>query len=164
MELQLADSVVFIAGSSRGIGRSISEKLLAEGARVIITGRSQTDLDSAYLELSAKCNAGGILAIAGDLCDDAAISSAFSTAVDRFGRIDHLIANLGTGSGKAGWDQPADEWERLFEMNFFASTRLARHAIPILLANEAKGSILFISSIVAFEATLAPLPYSAAKA
>ncbi len=164
MDLQLAERVVFIAGSSRGIGRSIADKLLAEGARVMITGRSQIDVDSASLELRAKYAAERILGIAGDLCDDAAISSAFSAAIERFGRIDHLIANLGTGSGKAGWDQPAGEWERLFEMNFFASTRLAQHVIPFLLANETKGSILFISSIVAVEATMAPLPYSAAKA
>ena len=49
-------------------------------------------------------------------------------------------------------------------MNFFAATRLAQHVLPLLLANEQKGSILFISSIVAIEATPAPLPYSAAKA
>jgi 3-oxoacyl-[acyl-carrier protein] reductase len=164
MDLQLTDQVVFVAGSSRGIGRGIAEKLLAEGARVILSGRSQPDLNAAFRELSAKFPAERILPVAGDLRDSAAIAAAFRAAADRFGRIDHLIANLGTGSGKPGWDQPAEEWERLFEMNFFASARLAQAAIPFLLANETKGSILFISSIVALEATPAPLPYSAAKA
>lgn len=164
MDLQLADQVVFVAGSSRGIGRSIAEALLAEGARVVITGRNESALDAAVRELTATFPGSHIQAIACDLCSEAATAGAFSAAVHRFGRIDHLIANIGTGSGKPGWDQPEVEWQRLFEMNFFASARLAQHAIPLLLANPAKGSILFISSIVAVEATPAPLPYSAAKA
>jgi 3-oxoacyl-[acyl-carrier protein] reductase len=156
--------VVFVAGSSRGIGRSIAEKLLSEGARVVITGRSQSDLDTARSELCSRFTTEQILAIAGDFSDEATISAGFKATVERFGHIDHLIANLGSGSGKPGWDQPSDEWKRLFDVNFFASTRLAQQAIPFLLANETKGSILFISSIVAVEATPAPLPYSAAKA
>jgi 3-oxoacyl-[acyl-carrier protein] reductase len=164
MDLQVTDNVVFIAGSSRGIGRAIAEELLENRARVILTGRRQPDLDATFSDLSIKFGSDRILAAPGDLSDDAIISNALSAAVDRFGRIDHLIANLGTGSGTPGWDQPSGEWNRLFEMNFFASIRLAQHAIPLLLANESRGSILFISSIVAVEATQAPLPYSAAKA
>src|ERR1035441_7859915 len=61
-------------------------------------------------------------------------------------------------------DQPEEEWQRLFELNFFASTRLTQAVLPHLLANPNGGSILYISSIVALEATPAPLPYSAAKA
>jgi 3-oxoacyl-[acyl-carrier protein] reductase len=80
----------------------------------------------------------------------------------RFGRLDHLVANIGTGSGTPGWQQPEAEWTRLFEANFFSSIRLAQAAIPQLRGNAA--SILFISSITALEATAAPLPYSAAKA
>lgn len=164
MNLQLTDSVVFIAGSSRGIGRSIAETLLAEGARVVITGRAQTDLDDAFAALSSRFVADRILAIPGDFSDGATISQGLNLTIERFGRIDHLISNLGTGSGKPGWDQPPDEWKRLFELNFFAATRLTQHALPLLLASESRGSIVYISSIVAVEATQAPLPYSAAKA
>lgn len=164
MDLQLSDKVIFVAGSTRGIGRSIAESLLAEGARVVITGRDQSALDQAHSVLAAKFTADNVLAITGDLSADHIIAAAFKKTLERFGRIDHLIANLGTGAGKPGWDQSAEDWSRLFEMNFFAATRLAQQSIPFLLANETKGSILFISSIVAKEATPAPLPYSAAKA
>jgi 3-oxoacyl-[acyl-carrier protein] reductase len=164
MDLQLADQAIFIAGSSRGIGRSIAEVLLAEGARVAITGRDRAALDEAHAALQARFPADRILALSGDLTEEEAIAAALAATAHRFGRIDHLIANLGTGSGQPGWDQPPEEWHRLFAMNFFASARLAQHALPYLLANEKKGSILFISSIVGVEATPAPLPYSAAKA
>jgi len=164
MNLELSEKVVFVAGSSRGIGRSIAEALLSEGARVVITGRDQGALDATCSDLSSRFGAERILPYCGDFSIEATISAGFKATIQRFGHIDHLIANLGSGSGKPGWDQPPEEWHRLFEMNFFAATRLSQQVLPLLLANENKGSILFISSIVAVEATPAPLPYSAAKA
>lgn len=164
MDLHLDNQVAFVAGSSRGIGKSIAAALLAEGASVVLTGRDEASLNAAQAELTAPGSHQRILAIQGDFSDASTIAKAFVGTLERFGRIDHLIANLGTGSGKPGWDQPEEEWHRLFELNFFASTRLTHAVLPHLLSNPNGGSILYISSIVAIEATPAPLPYSAAKA
>jgi 3-oxoacyl-[acyl-carrier protein] reductase len=164
MNLHLDHQVFFVAGSSRGIGKAIAATLLAEGACVVLTGRDEASLKGTQAELSTPETQDRILAIRGDFADASTIASAFANTVQHFGRIDHLIANLGTGSGKPGWDQPDEEWERLFELNFFASTRLTQAVLPHLLSNPNGGSILYISSIVAIEATPAPLPYSAAKA
>jgi 3-oxoacyl-[acyl-carrier protein] reductase len=164
MDLHLHNQVVFIAGSSRGIGRAIAQTLLDEGANIVLTGRDEASLAATHAELSTPATQARILAIAGDFSDPTTIASAFAQTIAHFGRIDHLIANLGTGSGKPGWDQPDEEWQRLFELNFFASTRLTQAVLPHLLSNPNGGSILYISSIVAIEATPAPLPYSAAKA
>jgi len=171
MDLGLQNQVAFIAGSSRGIGRAIAQALLDEGASIVLTGRDEASLKLTQSELTNSATQDRILAIRGDFADAATITRAFERTTSHFGHLDHLIANLGTGSGKPGWDQSDDEWSRLFELNFFASTRLTQAAIPHLLANGARGngepaggSILYISSIVAIEATPAPLPYSAAKA
>lgn len=164
MDLGLDNQVIFVAGSSRGIGKAIASTLLNEGASVVLTGRDEAALHSAQAELATPACQNRILAIRGDFADADTIARAFEHTVERFGRIDHLVVNLGTGSGKPGWDQPQEEWQRLFEINFFASTRLTQAVLPILLANPNGGSILFISSVVAIEATPAPLPYSAAKA
>jgi 3-oxoacyl-[acyl-carrier protein] reductase len=164
MDLGLNNQVVFVAGSSRGIGKAIAASLLAEGACVVLTGRNEDSLRSAENELTTPANQGRILAIHGDFSDVPTIDTAYRRTTQKFGRIDHLVGNLGTGSGTPGWDQSEDEWQRLFEVNFFASTRLTRAVLPYLLANPNGGSILYISSIVALEATPAPLPYSAAKA
>jgi len=164
MDLQLTDQVIFVAGSSRGIGRAIASALLAEGARVIITGRDIAALRRTEDELKAGAPEQRLFSFHGDLSDPSAIAVAFQQALERFGKIDHLIANLGGGSGTPGWQLPESEWHRLFEMNFFASVRLTEAAIPHLLSNQNGGSILYISSIVALEASPAPLPYSAAKA
>jgi 3-oxoacyl-[acyl-carrier protein] reductase len=72
-----------------------------------------------------------------------------------------VVANLGSGTGNPGCQIAEDEWQRLFNLNFFGSVRLAQAVIPKM---QSGGSILFIASIVAIEATQAPLPYSSAKA
>lgn len=164
MDLKLKDQVVFVAGSSRGIGHAIARALLAEGARVVLTGRNEDALERGTAELATRENYERILPIAGDFGNAEVIRAAFARTADHFGRIDHLIANLGTGSGKPGWQQSDEDWTRLFEANFFASTRLTQEVLPYLMAHEAGGSVLYIASIVALEATPAPLPYSAAKA
>ena len=162
MNLQLTTQTAFIAGSSRGIGRAIAATLLAEGANIVLTGRNEQSLEQAVAELATAENHARILPIAGDFTETAAIASAFHRTLDHFGRLDHLVANLGTGSGTPGPTPPAEDWTRLFEQNFFASVRLTEAILPYLRRNG--GSILYISSIVAVEATPAPLPYCAAKA
>jgi 3-oxoacyl-[acyl-carrier protein] reductase len=78
-------------------------------------------------------------------------------------RLDVVVGNLGSGSGKPGWQVESEEWERLFRLNFWGSVNLAQAAIPLLAENQ-HGGLLFIASITGVEATPAPLPYSAAKA
>ena len=164
MDLGLHGQVVFVAGSSRGIGKAIATALLREGARVVLTGRDAEALEQATADLATKESYQRILPVLGDMGDAAAIADAYARTLSHWGRLDHLIANVGTGSGKPGWDHTDEEWTRLFEANFFASVRLTQAALPLLLKNEAGGSVLYIGSIVGAEATPAPLPYSAAKA
>ncbi|MGC2446025.1 MAG: SDR family oxidoreductase [Candidatus Sulfotelmatobacter sp.] len=161
MDLQLTNRVAFVAGSSRGIGRAIASTLLAEGCRVCITGRNSVALDEAIQDLRAKFG-GKVIGIPGDLTDSSVIDDALGAVKRNWGGLDILIANVGSGKGKPGWQQDSVEWERLFNLNFFGSVRLAQAVIPYLQPRG--GSILFIASIVALEATPAPLPYSAAKA
>ena len=164
MDLGLRDKVVFVAGSSRGIGRAIASAVLAEGARVVLTGRDAESLAQAHEEMAAECgDRTRIFAISGNFSIPETIEDAFNLTAGHFGQMDHLVANLGTGSGKPGWQQEESEWIRLFEANFFSSVRLAQAAVRHL-RGRAGASILFVSSIVAIEATPAPLPYSAAKA
>ena len=164
MDLKLENQVIFVAGASRGIGRAIAARLLDEGARVVLTGRNEADLERTHAELEKPGHRGRVLSIAGDLIHQSVIDDALARVVSRFGTIDHLVANIGSGKGERGWNQSDDEWRRLFEVNFFGSTRLTQAALPYLLENPAGGSVLHIASIVGIEATAAPLPYSAAKA
>jgi len=162
MDLGLQNKVALIAGSSRGIGKAIAAQLLAEGALVCVTGKNEIALDACLKELEAKYPAENVLAVSGDLTEIHAIQSVLAAIRDKWGRLDVLVANLGSGSGKPGWDQSEEEWDRIFRVNFWGSVRLARAAIPGLI--EQGGAIVFLASIVGLEMTLAPIPYSAAKA
>jgi 3-oxoacyl-[acyl-carrier protein] reductase len=163
VDLQLKDRVVFVAGSSRGIGKAIARTLFDEGARVCITGRDRKSLDETESEISESgLRKGQVLAFEGDLSQSGSIHAVLKAIHAKWGALHSLVANIGTGTGKPGWDQSEEEWDRLFRLNFQASTRLAQAAIPRL--TERGGSIVLISSITGLEATAAPLPYSAAKA
>ena len=139
MDLHLEGEIAFIAGSSRGIGKAIAAALLDEGACVVLTGRDEASLKATHAELATPANQHRILAVRGDFTHTDTIARAFDRTLQHFGRIDHLVANLGTGSGTPGWELPETEWSRLFELNFFASIRLTQAALPHLLANQ-KGS------------------------
>src|SRR5271168_2072202 len=102
MNLQLTDQIAFVAGSSRGIGRAIAAALLAEGASVVLTGRNPDSLKQTHTDLSTHENHTRILSIAGDFTDPSVVQAGFDSTVKHFGRVDHLIANLGTGTGIPG--------------------------------------------------------------
>jgi len=162
MDLELQDKVALVAGSSRGIGKAIAARLLEEGARVCLTGRDVSALDNCIAGLGRSHPEGNMLAIPGDFTDEATIRASLAAIGEKWGGLDILIANLGSGSGKSGWEQSEAEWQRVFQLNFWGSVRLAQVAIPELIKRG--GCIVFIASIVGLEMTAAPLPYSAAKA
>ncbi len=152
-----------VAGSSRGIGKTISAALLNEGARVCLTGRDAESLKATFADFQERHGSERLLSYAGDLTLRQVVGECLNVIAAQWGALDGLIANLGSGSGQTGWDVAEDEWRRLIRLNFEASVWLAQAAIPII-SRGGTGSILFISSITGVEATSAPLPYSAAKA
>jgi 3-oxoacyl-[acyl-carrier protein] reductase len=159
----LENHVALVAGSSRGIGKAIASAFLQEGCRVCITGRTEAPLSTTLAEFEAKFGKESVISFCGDLAEPQIIKLALRTIQNWGGRLDLVVANLGSGSGKLGWQLEDDEWERLFRLNFWGSARLAQEAIPLVAENH-NGAILFIASITGVEATPAPLPYSAAKA
>jgi 3-oxoacyl-[acyl-carrier protein] reductase len=163
MDLRLADRVALVAGSSRGIGKAIAAAFLAEGCRTVITGRDTAALEAARVELAKQHGDGRLLACPGDLSQTEVIRDTLGRVRGHWGRIDAVVANIGSGRGTPGWQPPADDWIRLSEINLYASARLVSEVLPDLIESRA-GSLVLIASITGVESTPAPLPYSAAKA
>jgi 3-oxoacyl-[acyl-carrier protein] reductase len=85
-------------------------------------------------------------------------------AIDqRWGRLDCLVANVGTGRGSPGWNLQESDWQGLFDENLSSTHRLVEHVLPGM-TGAGHGSIVLVASIAGLESSLAPLPYSAAKA
>ena len=163
MDLRLEDKVVLVAGSSRGIGHASARAFLAEGCRTAITGRDSASLARAQAALDSEFGPESVLACEGDLSQTAVIKKVLSRIRDRWGQLDCLVANIGSGRGPVGWDVQESDWNRLFEENLWGSLRLITEVLPAM-TRDRQGSIVLIASIVGLESTSAPLPYSAAKA
>jgi len=163
VNLSLQNRVALVGGSSRGIGKAIAAAFLREGCRVCITGRSEAPLSKALAEFEVEFGKESVISFCGDLTDSNVIEQALRRTHGLWRRLDVVVANFGSGSGKPGWQLENEEWQRLFRLNFWGSVSLAQAAIPLLAENQ-RGGLLFIASITGVEATPAPLPYSAAKA
>jgi 3-oxoacyl-[acyl-carrier protein] reductase len=163
MNLGLTDKIVCVAGSSRGIGRAIGGAFLREGARVVVSGRTKEDLDRTATELEKAYGAERVLPVRADLTDDVGITTCFQMLERRWGGLDILVANIGSGRSVSGWDVPREEWGRMLDLNLTVGALLTRKAIP-LMQRRAGGSIVFIASLAGMEALPAPLPYACAKA
>lgn len=163
MDTGLAGKSVLVTGSSRGIGRAVAEGFLAEGARVTITGRDSGALDDARRAMAERHGAQSVHAFAGDMTDPETIAAALDAAGSVFGRLDAVVANVGSGTAKAGFDLTLDDWHDSFRQNFDGAVLLAGQAMARFTA-QGHGTITFVSSIAGIEAINAPIAYSSAKA
>ena len=164
MDLNLKDKVVLIAGSSKGIGFSIAEKFLDEGAKVTITGRNQSDVNLAVEQLSNSQTVERIFGFSGDLTKTSDIELIVNAILSKWTKIDILAANIGSGRGNPGWDVNQPEWNNFFQMNLSGSYRLAQRIIAYMINDKIEGAIIFTSSIAGLENLGAPMPYEISKA
>jgi 3-oxoacyl-[acyl-carrier protein] reductase len=162
MDLGLKGKVVFVAGASRGIGKGIAGVFLDEGARVAITGRDPAVLGIAGTELS-RGRADRVLTFAGDLSQPAIVEQAHREVTARWGAIDSLVCNIGSGTARNGWQITSADWEAVFQINLWPTVRLVEVFLPAMVEAQ-KGNITFISSIAGLESLGAPIPYGTAKA
>lgn len=163
MDLDLRDKVVLITGSSRGIGRAIAAAFADEGAKVVITGRSGDDVDLAVTEIEQRLGPGKVLGFKGDLCREENIRLCVENVVKMWKGIDILVANIGSGDARRGWDVEEREWARMIDLNLLCAVRAVRTVIPQLIRSGG-GSIVFIASIAGRACLGAPLAYESAKA
>lgn len=163
MDLGLIGKAVFIAGSSRGIGFAIARCFLREGASVVITGRTMDSLEKAKAILMPEADENRVLAIKGDMTVPSDVHRAMKESIEFYGKVYCVVANVGSGVGRAGWDLGIEDWQSGLQVNLYGGIFLVQAAMDHLV-KQGEGCIIFISSIAGCEALSAPLPYSAAKA
>lgn len=130
----------FITGTSTGLGRLLTERLLERGDRVVATLRKQGALD----ELLKK-HGDRLHVITLDVTDTQAIRTALADAFSRMGRIDIVVSNAGYGLFGAGEEASDEQIERQIATNLVGSIQLIRTALPHLRA-QGGGRIVQVSS------------------
>jgi NAD(P)-dependent dehydrogenase (short-subunit alcohol dehydrogenase family) len=141
MDLKLKNKHALVSGSAKGIGRAIAMALAAEGARVIVTGRTGESVASAQAEIRQHFPEALLDGFSGDLADAATVTE----LATRFPAVNILVNNLGIYEPKPFEEIPDEDWLRFFEINVMSGIRLARAYLP-QMKEQNWGRIVFISS------------------
>ncbi|MDE2364755.1 MAG: SDR family oxidoreductase [Hyphomicrobiales bacterium] len=163
MDLQLSGKVVFVAGGSRGIGRAIVGRCLAEGARVAFTARGADELLEAQDALAREFGADRVWSMTGDMRESAVLEAAVERVENEFGPIYSAVANVGLHPCPPGFDIDDATWDAGLTQNLDSGFRLARSVLRRLVSRR-EGALLFISSIAGLAAMGTPLTYGTSKA
>ncbi len=141
MDLKLKYLCALVSGSAKGIGLAIATELAAEGARIIVTGRSEASVAAAHAKIRQHVPDARLEGFAGDLSGAAATAE----LVARFPTMDILVNNLGIYEPKPFEEIPDKDWLHFFDVNVMSGVRLARAYLPQMKERN-WGRIVFISS------------------
>jgi NAD(P)-dependent dehydrogenase (short-subunit alcohol dehydrogenase family) len=141
MNLGLQGKIAVVSGSTAGIGLAIATALAAEGARVIINGRTEERVGAALEKIRQRVSGADLRGVAADLGTAAGVDAFLRKAPDA----DVLVNNLGVFDPKPFLEIPDQEWLRFFEVNVLSGVRLTRKYLPAMLKKN-WGRVIFISS------------------
>jgi 3-oxoacyl-[acyl-carrier protein] reductase len=148
MDLGLAGRKAIITGASRGIGRSVAHRLVAEGASVAICARQPDGVAARVEALSAELAPGAVAwGSALDIADHDALRAWVRDAAERLGGVDIVISNA---SALGGPPDTIDKWRKVFEVDVIGAVAMVEEAMPFLEASDA-ASIVQLSTITSVE-------------
>ena len=160
MNLDLAGKVALVTGSSRGLGLASARALAAEGCRVTLCARGAEALERAAASIAVT--GGDVLAVPADVSTDAGAAAVVERTVDRFGRLDVVVNNVGKAGGGDIVSTSDAEWQSALDQTLFPAIRVSRQAVPHL-RQAGGGVILMIASIWGRESG-GRMTYNAVKA
>jgi short-subunit dehydrogenase len=145
MRRKLRGKAILLTGASRGIGRCTAERLGREGARLVVTARSNIELE----ELASQLRSAGVEAHAlpADLTSPSERERLVRTTVEMLGGLDVLVNNAGLCSFGEFATSSEDILRRIMEINFFAPVELIRLCLPHLTASHNRPAVVNVTSI-----------------
>lgn len=154
--MRFTGKTALVTGGNSGIGFAAARLLIAEGGRVVITGRDQAKLDQAVSELGENA-----LGIQADLDDPAAIDSLFGQIQESFGSLDIVFANAGISGPTPLGNTTAAAFEAILRTNLTGVFLTVQAAVPLMSAG---GSIVLNGSVMRELGSPGSAAYSATKA
>lgn len=158
MNLQLLDKTALISGSTKGIGFAIASQLAAEGARVIVNGRTAQTVSDALEKIRRVTPEAKLEGFAGDLATAVAVDALLKL----FPAVDILVNNLGIFEPRPFEEISDEDWLRFFEVNVLSGVRLSRAYLGGM-KQQNWGRIIFISSESAIQIPVEMIHYGTTK-
>ncbi|WP_201983516.1 SDR family NAD(P)-dependent oxidoreductase [Hymenobacter rubidus] len=158
MDLQLTHKLALVTGSTAGIGLAIARRLAAEGAEVVITGRTEGRIEEARRAILAETPQAVVRGVAVDFGKAEEVTQLLRAVPT----VDILVNNVGIFEPKPFAEITDEDWLRFFEVNVLSGVRLSRQYFPLMLAKN-WGRILFISSESALQIPQEMIHYGTTK-
>ncbi len=155
---RLDGDVAIVTGSTRGIGAGIAERFAAEGASVVVTGRSTDDGERVAADI--RGDGGDATFVRADVRDPDDVEALAAAAADEYGGVDVLVNNAGVQTETGVTEATLDDWEFVVETDFRSYWLCAKAAVEYM----DRGSIVNVSSNHAFCTMPGTFPYNAVKA
>jgi 3-oxoacyl-[acyl-carrier protein] reductase len=159
----IAGKVAVVTGGTRGIGRAVAERLLAEGARVAVCGRARDAVDRAVQEMRGKTG-GQAMGAATDVSRLDDVGKFFREVDAQLGNVDILINNAGIGVFNSVAQLTPQDWHRVVDLNLNGAFYCSREALHRFRNAEGGGYIINISSLAGKNAFAGGAAYNASKA
>jgi 3-oxoacyl-[acyl-carrier protein] reductase len=137
MDLGLKERVYVVTGGSRGLGNATARELVADGARVVVSGRDEASVTAAVAELGPNA-----VGVAADNADPATPARLIAVARERFGRFDGVLISVGGPPAGLAADNTDEQWLGAFETVFLGAVRMARAAAAELGEGGVIGFVL----------------------
>jgi NAD(P)-dependent dehydrogenase (short-subunit alcohol dehydrogenase family) len=156
----VADQVVCITGSSRGLGKTLARAFVEHGAKVVISSFNEPELDQTLKELQEAYP--DVTAIPCDVSKTADCKNLIAETIDQFGRIDTCICNAGTDIIKPAIDYTEEEWDKILNVNLRGAYMCAKYAAIEMIPRKS-GNIIMTSSIAGQFGVAGLAPYASSK-
>jgi 3-oxoacyl-[acyl-carrier protein] reductase len=158
--MMLKDSVALVTGAGRGIGKAIALSLAREGASVVVTSRTISELEKLKREIESS---GGRATVVGaDLTDETAVKHLFSEITSRFSRLDVLVNNAGMAIFSPVRQMALTDFDRMWNLNMRAVILCTQHALK-LMEPQNGGAIVNVASLAGRNALVGGAGYAATK-
>jgi NAD(P)-dependent dehydrogenase (short-subunit alcohol dehydrogenase family) len=157
------NKVAIITGASAGIGRAVAIAFLKDGYRVVLAGRRQSELDES-IRLSGVANSNA-LAVATDVASPHSVENLFAQCKEKFGRLDVLFNNAGTGAPALPLeDLTIEQWRAVVDVNLTGAFLCTQQAFKLMKHQTPRGGrIINNGSISAHAPRPNSSPYTATK-
>ncbi len=162
----LRGQVALVTGASSGIGQAITEALVGRGAHVAMFARRTDRLEALAARLQSNPSSeaiGETLVITGDVREASQVESAVRATLDRWGKLDALIANAGFGYRGALVDNDIQRWKDMIDTNVYGLLLTLKFGVPPLL-QRGRGNVVIMSSIAGVVPTPGGAAYCGTKA